>query len=59
MKETRHYPSSCLSIFCSRTECPASCPSLSKLAAFKAWVKKTGAKVEDRIWSPTLYTAQK
>ena len=48
------YPGGCLSSCCGKTSCEG-CPSRLVLAAFKAWVKKTGARCKDPIWCPTIY----
>jgi hypothetical protein len=56
-KETRMYPTACLSAFCgcSGADCNASCPHYAALQEFNAWVAKTGAQESDPIWSPNLY----
>ena len=52
------YPSCCTSAFCDALTCALDCPYLPRLKAFKAWVEKTGARVTDPTWSPTVYEAQ-
>lgn len=54
-RETRHYPSACLSMYCGKIECPAGCPSLPALRRFKEWRDRTGATPSDPVWSPTIY----
>ena len=52
----RVYPSCCTSAHCGRLSCDG-CPNLPVLQEFKDWVKETGAKCVDRIWSPNVYRA--
>ena len=59
-KQVRVYPTCCTSAFCGLG--PESCPpcrNYPKLQEFKRWVKATGAIVDDPIWCPTVYVAQR
>jgi hypothetical protein len=57
MAETRFYPMNCRSLHCGEVSCPATCPNLPELQAFKAWRERTGAVKADHIWSPNCYKA--
>lgn len=57
-KQTRVYPVGCTSAYCGRVECTG-CPRKPILDEFNAWVARTEAIVDDPIWCPTVYTAQK
>ena len=59
MTTTRLYPTCCISAFCGGggDDCKT-CRNGPILAEFKAWVEKTGATVDDPIWSPRIYTAK-
>jgi len=57
-KKIRTYPSCCTSAFCGRSNCEG-CPDKPILDEFKAWVERTGAIQPDKIWSPTIWEAQK
>lgn len=50
----RVYPVCCTSAYCGRIEC-SGCPNEPRLLEFKAWVKRTGARPADEIWSPNVY----
>lgn len=54
-RETRVYPTPCTSAYCGRIHCEG-CRYLPALEEFKTWVKKTDAKVADKIWCPLVYT---
>ena len=58
MTKTRVYPKCCTSAFCGKIDCTG-CRNKSILDEFKAWIEKTNAKVEDPVWCPLVYTAQK
>lgn len=55
-EKQRVYPTSCTSGFCGKygADCEG-CKYKSELDEFKAWVKRTGAKPSDPIWSPLVY----
>lgn len=55
--ETRFYPTSCTSAYCGKIECPATCPMLPALNAFKAWRDERAAVRLDETWSPRCWTA--
>lgn len=55
-REIRVYPAACTSAMCGRSSCDG-CRNLPALQAFKAWIARTRAVVEDRIWCPLVYTA--
>lgn len=56
-KETRIYPTCCTSMYCGEVECPDNCKNLKYLNEFKQWVKEHNAIVEDKIYSPCVYTS--
>jgi hypothetical protein len=53
-------PQDCSSAFCGQTSeaCPT-CPHNATREEFLAWVDEHDAKVEDWIWSPSVWTAQR
>ena len=51
----RTYPMPCRSLHCGEILCPATCPHLPELEAFKAWKQRTNAHQPDPIWSPTIW----
>jgi len=53
------YPQCCMSASCGGygDDC-TTCKSFPVLDSFKKWIAATGASVEDKIWSPSVYTAQ-
>lgn len=51
----RTYPMPCRSLYCGEILCPATCPHLPELEAFRAWKQRTNAHQPDPIWSPTIW----
>lgn len=56
-KQVRYYPQSCISMYCGRSgaDCNDTCQYWKDLQDFKDWVKRTGAKCADEVWSPLRY----
>jgi hypothetical protein len=52
--ETRVYPVRCRSALCGQPDC-VDCSHLPALIEFKEWIQRTGARVADPVWSPTVY----
>ena len=52
----RVYPFCCTSAYCGRARCQG-CSNEPTLRAFKAWVARAGARVENPVWCPLVYTA--
>lgn len=55
--ESRRYPSACMSAYCGKTTCPATCSNLPALNEFREWKKRTKATRLDEIWCPSFWTA--
>jgi hypothetical protein len=57
-KNTRYYPTCCLSAYCGRgrSEC-GDCANLPRLREFEEWKERTAAVCVDPIWCRTLYRA--
>jgi hypothetical protein len=53
-REQRAYPMACRSLYCGETSCPATCPELPELQAFKAWRDRTRAQPISQ-WHPCIY----
>jgi len=57
MTEIRHYPTSCLSMYCGEIHCPDDCKFKPALDEFNSWKEKTKAIPADPIWSPGIYVS--
>ena len=58
-KESRAYPTSCTAMYCPDPTGCETCPCRNIKADFLRWVDLHAAKVLDRVWSPSVYTAQR
>jgi hypothetical protein len=56
-REQRAFPMACRSLYCGETSCPATCPHLAELEAFREWKQRTNAQRVDPIWAPTIWQA--
>jgi hypothetical protein len=57
-KIVRVYPTSCLSAYCGKTECPTDCPNLARLLEFKRWRDENKATRQDPVWCPNVWVAE-